>query len=306
MKRYLIEEAKCGATAGGVACGLVGGNAVVTVKYKDGEESKWLSLIEAEGFPNFYTSNEDIFDKMLNIEYLDGEAIEEFQDKYTAGPANGFNFGTDYYEVFDHITEEPDDPAIPLVKLLLTLINCYKDEEKNIIESAVGKFADELSFSFDDMASWRDDYDDEDDDYMADFIQNLPEDNEHLFPLWMALEADVNTDSVWHDLDSDIYEEAKEELKVLKVMYGGREKEYDAWKRDYLEKEFEKLKDKDFLTCSYVFLGMGSYTTTIPAEEKEGFMKWIEGNGSALPTGEHKATKEEIENYIALRATERL
>ena len=37
MKRYLIEDAKCGLTEGGMACGPVSGNAVVSVKYSDGE-----------------------------------------------------------------------------------------------------------------------------------------------------------------------------------------------------------------------------------------------------------------------------
>ena len=39
MKRYFIEDAQCGITEGGMACGPVGGNVVATVRFKESPEA---------------------------------------------------------------------------------------------------------------------------------------------------------------------------------------------------------------------------------------------------------------------------
>ena len=40
MEKYLIEEAKCGITDGGMACGPVAGTVVAEVKFKKGRKTK--------------------------------------------------------------------------------------------------------------------------------------------------------------------------------------------------------------------------------------------------------------------------
>ena len=65
MKRYLIEEAKCGLTGGGFACGPVAGSVVVTVRFDDGGGTRWLTVAECDGIPNFFLLDRDVHDKAV-------------------------------------------------------------------------------------------------------------------------------------------------------------------------------------------------------------------------------------------------
>ena len=65
-KRFLIEDAKCGIT-GGPLDGIV----VTSVKFNDGEKSKWLNLAEVEGIPCFYMTDEDVYDKLIENDFDD-------------------------------------------------------------------------------------------------------------------------------------------------------------------------------------------------------------------------------------------
>ena len=80
------------------------------------------------------------------------------------------------------------------------------------------------------------------------------------------------------------------------------EADFQAWKNDYITSEYEKVKGKEFLVCSYLFAGIGQYEAIIPVEQKESFISWINGNGSAFFGGEREATENEIKKYIALQA----
>lgn len=71
MKRYFIETAKCEITAGGMACGSIPGHVVTSIKYKDDDGSKWLSLVEVEGIPNVFLTDKDIYEDLLKDDYND-------------------------------------------------------------------------------------------------------------------------------------------------------------------------------------------------------------------------------------------
>ena len=156
MKRYMIEEAKAGITNGGMACGPIFGFAVASVKYTDGEESKWLSMVEVEGIPNFNITDKDVYDILVEEDDNNEEFMELVNNP--AGPSDGFDFGTDYYEFFEHIASVPDDPMNPVVKFLITLVRCSLGEEESIIKPAIGKYADELTFP---------EFEEEDEEYWA-------------------------------------------------------------------------------------------------------------------------------------------
>ena len=109
MKRYFIEEAKCGITKGGMACGPVSGHVVVTIKFKDDARDQWLSLVEVEGIPNVYLLDKDIHKALVAedfddefIEYLDAHFIDEFE---------GITFDDSYFTTLADIAENPDNPA---------------------------------------------------------------------------------------------------------------------------------------------------------------------------------------------------
>ena len=110
MKRYFIEEAKCGLTDGGFACGPISGNPVVTIKFKDDDETKWLSLVEVEGIPNCFLTYEDIHEKLL-LEDFDDE-FTDYLDQHSVGDFNGISFG-EYTDIYYSISQNPENPAIP-------------------------------------------------------------------------------------------------------------------------------------------------------------------------------------------------
>lgn len=143
MKRYLIETAKCDVTEGGMACGPVPGNVVATVQFKEGEKSQWLSLVEVMGIPNVYLTDQDIFDKLLAED--DDDEFIEYANQHQIWDFNGIEFADDYGATLNSFKEQPDNPAIPLIRYLLSLVRCDWDDMDDIIKTASGKYADELS-----------------------------------------------------------------------------------------------------------------------------------------------------------------
>ena len=84
------------------------------------------------------------------------------------------------------------------------------------------------------------------------------------------------------------------------------QEEYTAWKKQYLSKAMEEAGDKSFLTCEYMFIGMGHYEETLPEESLPSFQCWIDSNGSAFLGEVRPATGKEKERYFALHAADDL
>ena len=161
MTRYFIEAVKCGVSEDGMACGPVSGTPAASIKFREGDETKWLCLAEADGIPNFILADKDIHTDLVEgdadddefIEYLNSHFIEDF---------NGIRFGLEYSEIFESIDEDPDNPAVPLIRYIIALIRCSRDEEKGLIEMATGKYADELDVPISDVEEmYREEMEDE-------------------------------------------------------------------------------------------------------------------------------------------------
>ena len=300
MKRYFIETAKCGITEGGMACGPVSGNVVVTVQFKEGSTTQWLSLVEVDGIPNVYLSDKDIHDALV-AEDFDDEEFTAYMDEHYINEFDGIAFDADYSTTFESIADDPENPAAPLIRYLITLVRCDMDDVEGLVQMASGKYADELDIPASDVEEeFMDEYEDEDDE---DIEVDLPEDldKETLYRMRLALETDVDTESVFHDLDDEAFDAEKAKLDAVKERCDD-EADFQAWKKDYITSEYEKVQGKKFLVCSYLFAGIGQYEAIIPAEQKESFICWINGNGSAFFGGERAATEDEIKKYLALQA----
>ena len=150
MKRYFIETAKCGITEGGMACGPVPGNVVVTVQFKEGSTVQWLSLVEFDGIPNVYLSDKDIYEDLV-AEDLDDEKFTEYMNENFIQEFNGIKFDDDYSTTFESIADDPKNPAIPLVRYLIALVRCDMDDVENLIQMASGKYADQLDIPVSDV-----------------------------------------------------------------------------------------------------------------------------------------------------------
>jgi len=298
MKRYFIETAKCGITEGGMACGPISGNVVVTVQFKEGSTTQWLSLVEVEGIPNVYLSDKDIHEALVAKDF-DDEEFTEYMDEHFISDFNGIDFDADYSTTFESIADDPENPAIPLIRYLITLVRCDMDEVDDLIQMATGKYADELDIPESDVEEeFMDEYEDED-----DFEIDLPEDldKETIYRMRLSLETDVNTESVFHDMDDEAFDAEKAKLEAVKERCED-EADFQTWKNEYLSSEYEKVKRKKFLVCTFLFAGIGQYEAIIPEEQKESFICWIDGNGSAFFGGEREATEDEVKNYLALQA----
>lgn len=152
MKRFLIEDAKCGVAQAGPMMGIV----ITSVKFNDGESSKWFNLAEVDGIPCFYLTDKDVFDTLIENEWdekfqemLDNSYIEEFE---------GIFVGGEYEEVFDSIYENPDNPAVAFVRYAIALTMCDFKDVKKLVKMAVGKYVDEIKVPISDA----------EDDYLLD------------------------------------------------------------------------------------------------------------------------------------------
>ena len=310
MKRYFIETAKYDIVEDDIACVSTLRTVVATVQFKEGSKTQWLSLVEVDGIPNVYLTDKDIHEAQVAEDLHDEEFIEYAAAHYIT-EFNGIAFDADYSTTFENIADDPENPAAPLIRYLIALVRCDMDEVDDLIQMASGKYADELDFPASDVEEeFMDEYEDEDDDeddYGCDddddIDVDLPEDldRETLYRMRLALETDVETESVFHDMDGEAFEAEEAKLDAVKERCED-EADFQAWKKDYIASEYEKVKGKKFLVCSYLFAGIGQYEAIIPAEEKESFICWINGSGSAFFGGEREATEDEIKKYLALQA----
>ena len=308
MKRYYIEEAKCGMTDGGMACGPADGSIVVTVKFKEGHKTQYLSMVEVQGFPNFYLTNLDVFDDLVKEDFED-EEFQKIMDASYITDFDGVEIGGEYADVFDGIHNSLNNPAVPLLRYIIALIRCPIEDTEDLIQKAAGRYVDEIEVPLSDieeeyMEDWEDDEEEDSEEFEEDeFDIELPEDldRESLYRIRLSLETDIETDSVFHDLDVQVLKEQEARLDAVLARCED-EDDYEEWKQTYIESEYESLKDRKFLTYSYLFAGIGQYKQTIPEEQKESFLCWIQGNGSAFCDSGRVASEEEIKHYIAMTA----
>lgn len=157
MKRYFIETAKCGVTAGGMACGPIPGHVVTSIKYNNSDESKWINLVEVDGIPNVFLTDKDIYEDLIKDDY-DDIAFTEYLEEHAIDEFNGIPFDDDYYGVFSSIADKPDNPAAPLIRYLIALVRCKMEETEGIIKLGENRYADELTIPISDVEN----------DYMED------------------------------------------------------------------------------------------------------------------------------------------
>ena len=142
MRRYKIEEAKYGYVDFGPDA-----VAVATVKYTDGRETRYLSLAEVSGIPNFLLTEEDIFDK-LTEEDSDPDFWDGIND-LTIYEFNGIDIHDEYSDVICSIRENEDNPAVSLLRYIIALVRC--EGEQDLIEMGTGKYVDELEIPISDI-----------------------------------------------------------------------------------------------------------------------------------------------------------
>ena len=142
MKRYLIEEAKYGFTKGGIACGPIDPNTVVTVKFNDGEGSKWISVVEVMGILNIFLLDKDYHKDLVNEDQDD--AFYDYMNDHLLTEFDGVEVGAEYGEIVETLMDNKDNPASQFIGYVINLTSCPLEETDQLIVDSVGKYADEL------------------------------------------------------------------------------------------------------------------------------------------------------------------
>lgn len=144
---YFIEDVNYGIARGGMACGPVSGPIIVSVRFKDGEESKYLSCCEFEGFPYFYLTEKDIFNYLMGKEdekeqmtnFIENEFLRNFEDIKLGEP--------EYYDIYKSIRESKDYNAAKMIRYVLNLVNLDFDATAALVKRSKGKHISEFFVS---------------------------------------------------------------------------------------------------------------------------------------------------------------
>lgn len=138
MKRYMIKGVK---TALKEDYGPLPGAIAVSVRYDDGEEQRWLSAVECCGNVEFHLSDEDISGTLVAYEPTE-KVIKVINDTFV-DDLDGFPLG-DYEDLYGAIEEDPENPAVPLVRYLVMLVRCPMVDLQRFIDMGVGRYIDEV------------------------------------------------------------------------------------------------------------------------------------------------------------------
>ena len=137
---YLIKGIRYGITEGGMACGPVSGNVVASIEFQDDNKVSFLSMVEVFGIPEFYFSEEDIYDELL-------EESEDFIDKANSLIINEFN-GIElkeYEDIMEELKKPYNEEDKALIKLLIAVVRLDYDEADKLIEESIGKYIKDIN-----------------------------------------------------------------------------------------------------------------------------------------------------------------
>ena len=137
MNGYYIEDVKCDVLSGGPDAGIV----CTSVKYSNDGVSKWLTNVEVDGLPNFYLTEDDIFDKIMADD--DDEAFQAYKDENFIEEFDGIELG-EYEDIVDSLMENEDDPAAALIKYVIAVTRSDMEITQELIQSGKGKNAEAL------------------------------------------------------------------------------------------------------------------------------------------------------------------
>ena len=304
MEHLLITTARYTVTDGGMACGPVPGSVIAEAGFKTPEgEEFYLTCVETMGIPTFMKTDSSIFEGLVKNET--GEYDEELQQSFLE---HSLDVG-EYYDIF----ENKDPEWFDLLRYLIYIVGNDYDDTDEFINKTVGKYLDEIEIPVSSIEEAH--MEDEDDELEEDAEDEneaehnphaftAPKDRDSLYRARLSIETDIKIDSVFKDMDASAAREEKKLLKVLRDACSD-EKDYKAWKKKYLDSEYEKVKDKKFLVYNYLFAGIGQYEMILPEEALAYFQSWINGSGSAFMGEGRDASKEEVRTYLALHANDK-
>lgn len=139
MKTYLIKDAKCK-----VLGGPFNASVLAAVKVFDSEQEWWLTNWEYDGYPVFYQSKEDLFDKIISADESGEEDSFNELEQYIITEMEG-DISLESYEAFyTSINGTEINPTAQLVRYLIALTRCDMEDLDDIINRAINKNIDDI------------------------------------------------------------------------------------------------------------------------------------------------------------------
>ncbi len=114
-----------------VEYGITGGpfdeTVIASVEFQVNEETKFLSIVDLNGIFEFYLSDNDIYEKLINEEYedLEDNIISEY---------NGISLDS-----LDDIIDNNDDSLL-LIKYALLVLRLDEEETNELINKTTNKY----------------------------------------------------------------------------------------------------------------------------------------------------------------------
>ncbi len=150
MSKYLIKEVKCNLTNGGMACGPVFGNVVVSIQYEHDGVVKWFHAVEVEGFLNAFVRQDDIFDVLLKDDY-DADYVDDLEETSEKEVA-GIELTGEYDDIISALyDEDASDEDKSFLRYILAIVRSDWDVVEKLKKAAIGHYTDELDIPMSDL-----------------------------------------------------------------------------------------------------------------------------------------------------------
>lgn len=311
-----IKNIRSNYTGGHIGgCGPIEGETVteITFEREDGTEY-YVSGTTFQEYYNVYVSNESLYEKLIGVVECPVAETEERMVAIRSIASETYSGEINDYEDLEDSEYQKE--------FQMVLSHCFADwtnlKLSSFDESFVGKNLDEIEMDFPRDEDWDEDEEEEpeplpgvesrethcdvckDDRVGESGPETVIMENKKEFLLRLSDEASIAAHPVEFDMDSYVEKEVRKELRALKKTMD--EKEYQAWKNQYLNAEYEKVKDQKWVTVHYMFAGIGSYSQTVPESQQGCVIAFINSNGSAFLGRIEPATEEEVKNTLAIFA----
>ena len=161
VKRYLIKEVKVHEGEEPLTCSppLVY-QITASIRYETDDRSGWLHCVNALGYHDFYHSDDDVHDRLVDMKakdrkFLDSLYIEEFDgmELYIAAADEvSLEEAKQYADTYEEWAKKHAEfmsayDAYPLARYALALSEMWKPEDIEMgISMGLGKYADEIDY----------------------------------------------------------------------------------------------------------------------------------------------------------------
>ena len=106
-------------------------------------------MIDTDGILSTHLFDKDVHEGLIE-EDIENEDFVDYINEHTISEFNCIELTDDYADTFSSIADDPENPAIPLIRYLIALERCGMEDVEELIAMAKGHYADELEIPMSD------------------------------------------------------------------------------------------------------------------------------------------------------------